>query len=96
MVFGGKWLLLQQRTRSGFKWSVFVLVWWFDIPAGVPQVSILGVLLFLIYIYDLLNDIKIKCKFFTDDTSLFSVVHDIDTSPNGLNHDLEKNNEWAF
>ena len=33
---------------------------------------------------------------FVDDTSLFSVVHEIDTSANNLNHDLEKNSEYAF
>ena len=33
---------------------------------------------------------------FADDTSLFSVVHDIDTVANDLNHDLEKISEWAF
>ena len=33
---------------------------------------------------------------FADDTSLFSVVHDIDTLANDLNHDLQKISEWAF
>ena len=42
------------------------------------------------------NDIKSKCKLFADDTSLFSVVHDIDTSANDLNHDVEKISERAF
>ena len=69
---------------------------WADIHAGVPQGSILGSLLFFIYMNDLSNDIKSKCKLFADDTSLFSVVHDINTSANDLNHDLEKNSESAF
>ena len=49
--------------------------------------------LFLIYINDLSNDIKSKCKFFADKTSLFFVVYDIDASSNDLNHDLEKTSE---
>ena len=67
-----------------------------DIHAGVPQGSSFGPLLFLMYLNDITNDIKSKCKLFADDTSLFSVVHDIDTSANDLNHDLEKISEWAF
>ena len=51
---------------------------------------------FKIYINDLTNDIKSKCKLVAHDTFLFSVVHDIDTSGNDLNHDLEKISEWAF
>ena len=54
------------------------------------QGSILGHLLFLIYINDLSNDIKSKCELFADDLSLFFVVHGIDTSVNDLNHYLEK------
>ena len=64
---------------------------WADIRAGVPQGSILGPLLFLIYIKYLSNDSK--CKLFANDTSLFSVVHDIDASANDLTHDLEKISE---
>ena len=52
--------------------------------------------IFLIYTNNLTNYIKSKCKFFADDTSLFSVVHDNDTSANDLNQDLEKISEWAF
>ena len=37
-----------------------------------------------------------NAKLFADDTSLFSVVHDINTSAIELNSDLKKINDWAF
>ena len=46
-------------------------------------------LLFLIYINNLSN-IKSKCELFAEDTSLFFVVQDFDTSANDINQDLEK------
>ena len=69
---------------------------WADVNAGIPQGSILGPLLFLIYINDLSDDLKSECKLFADDTSLFSVVNDINTSASDLNEDLEKIGNWAF
>ena len=44
---------------------------------GVPQSSILGSLLFLIYIHDLSNGVSSNCKLFGDDASLLSVVNNI-------------------
>ena len=39
--------------------------------SGVPQGSVLGPLLFLIYVNDLVENIKSNIKFFADDTLLF-------------------------
>ena len=47
---------------------------WQNIYASIPQVSVLGPLLFLIYINDLPDGLISMCKFFPDDTSLFSKV----------------------
>ena len=35
-------------------------------------------------------------KLFADDTSLFSVVHDVNTSSTDLNNDLRKISDWAI
>ena len=65
------------------------------IESGVPQGSVLGPLLFLIYINDLESNIKSSIKFFADDTMLFSVVKDPLISVNDLNHDLDTICRWA-
>ena len=69
---------------------------WKNINAGVPQGSILGPLLFLIYINYLTEGLTTNVKLFADDTSLFSVVHDIQTYANDLNKDLKLINNWVF
>ena len=53
---------------------------WTNILAGVPQGSVFGPLLFLIYINDLPDGLKSICKIFADDKSLFSKIDDRDTN----------------
>ena len=68
---------------------------WAPILSGVPQGSVLGPLLFLVFINDLEAGIISQIKFFADDTSLYSVVRNPEVSARELNHDLEIINKWA-
>ena len=49
----------------------------------------------MIYVNDLPDGLKSKCKLFADDTSLFSVVHDISTSASDIINDLTLMSNWA-
>ena len=61
-------------------------------PSGIN----FGFSSFLGYINDLADGLSSNAKLFADDTSLFSVIHDVDTSANELNNDLYHINKWAF
>ena len=69
---------------------------WADVTAGVPQGSILGPLLFLIYINALADGLSSIAKLFVDDTSLFSVAHNANTTAKELNNGLVKISNWAY
>ena len=58
-------VILNEKTSS-----------WRPILVRVLQYSILGPLLFLIYINGLPNRLKTNAKLFADDTSLFTIIHD--------------------
>ena len=52
--------------------------------------------IFLVYINDLADGLSSNAKLFADNTSLFWVFHDVDTSANELNNNLYQINIWAF
>ena len=80
-----QWVLLNGRTSK-----------WTNILGGVLQGSVLGPLLFLIYINDLPDGSKSICKIFADDTSLFSKINGIDTSNIDISYDFVKISRWAY
>ncbi|NQY44078.1 MAG: reverse transcriptase family protein, partial [Legionellales bacterium] len=65
------------------------------VTCGVPQGSVLGPLLFLIYINDIPNSSKVLYfHLFADDTSLFLSHKDINKLEELLNHELDNISNW--
>ena len=66
-----------------------------DIEIGVPQVSCLGPLLFLIYINDLPQAVEDSTvSMYADDTSLCYQSHDLTRLNKAINSDLKKLDTW--
>nr|WP_204107529.1 reverse transcriptase family protein [Streptococcus dysgalactiae] len=81
----------------GRKFSVRVtdcLSQWFDITSGVPQGSVLGPLLFLVYINDLPGQLTSPCLFYADDLKIWRVIRS-DADRDALQADLNRIMLWT-
>ena len=67
---------------------------WEKVTSGVPQGSVLGPILFLIYINDLPESINSFIKIFADDTKIYNTVNNI-TNQTILQKDIDNATEWA-
>ena len=67
-----------------------------DVLSGVPQGSVIGPLLFLLYVNDVVEifDDRVTCKLFADDLNMYTVLSkSIHTSP--LSEALERLIRWS-
>ena len=67
---------------------------WCAVTSGVPQGSVLGPLLFTLYINDIPNIVHTNLSFFADDSKVYSVIKTIEDS-HQLQADLDSIHEWC-
>ena len=79
---------VQYTTSSGFKSEANYLI------CGVPQGSILGPILFLIYINDLCEASDFKVSLYADDTCLLMSHKNLHTLEQSCNNELVKIDSW--
>jgi hypothetical protein len=66
-----------------------------EIKAGVPQGSVLGLVLYLLYIYDVLQTANTKIATFADDTAVMAVGESIEEATDKLQQAINTINSWT-
>ena len=65
-----------------------------EVTSGIPQSSVLGPILFVIYINDLPEAVESEAYLFADDTKIFRVINSLDDQ-HILQNDLVKLENWS-
>ena len=85
--------LLDRKQRvilDGFRSTLW------STTSGVPQGSVLGLFLFLLYINDISTNLVNNVRLFADDTSLYVIVDkDRIGAANSLTSDLDQLDQWS-
>ena len=81
----------KQRVRVNTSFSEYT-----PVVSGIPQGSILGPILFVIYINDLPEILESSCKIFADDTKLYGSPNDKDILQKDLLSLLEWSETWQI
>jgi hypothetical protein len=71
-----------------------VLSEWSSVKSGVPQGSVLGPILFVMFINDLPKAVTNLCQMFADDTKIYSKIDSVDDRT-ALQDDLDRLVDWA-
>ena len=79
----------KQRVRVHDSYSE-----WVEVISSVPQGSVLGPLLFLIYINDISNVVSSQMSLFADDAKLFRAIKSIEDRKK-LQDDINAMNQWS-
>ena len=87
-----KALLIDRKQRVCVRG---VSSWWRDVRSDVPQGTVMGPTLFLVYIIDLFDGLNSEGKLFTDDAKIYRRIKDI-TDNEHLQEDLNKLQEWSM
>jgi hypothetical protein len=67
---------------------------WNNVGSGIPQGSVIGPILFVLYINDMPNKVTSSCYLFADDTKIFRSIED-ETSAKCLQDDLNILGRWS-
>ena len=90
-----EWFKSYLNGRSQYVYINGINSDYLPIKCGVPQGSILGPLLFLLYINDLSSSTKIlRCIMFADDTNMFVSGKNLTSLISIINTELDKINTW--
>ena len=68
---------------------------WTNVKSGVPQGTVLGPVMFLIYINDISDELESSAKLFADDMKVYRVLNNVEEDHNILQHDLTKLESWS-
>ena len=67
---------------------------WVYVKSGIPQGSVLGPILFVVFINDMPRVINNCCKLFADDAKIYSAIHSEDDTVS-LQNDINSLVEWS-
>ena len=67
-----------------------------EVTCGVPQGSILGPLLFLVYVNDMVSAVNCKLLLYADDSALMVSHRDVEVIQGRLGLELEAVNDWLI